>query len=339
MKLFEQVARALAEKRRVALTTVVATAGSTPRHAGARMAVDEGGVTWGTIGGGRIELEVTDAAREVAAGGAPRRVKHHLVRDLAMCCGGSMELVIGPAAPSADAIAGAAEAARTRRPAILDTPLDGGPLALRAADRAEARRWRHPAVDGDVLREAIGLGERVLVFGAGHVGRAIGELARRCDFEVIACDDGDTGALDPEPAWADRVVDSFDLADAARALGGLGAGDLVLIVTRDHAVDQRILEQYLAGPAGCAVDELDFVGMIGSRGKVGRFRKRVEARGLLDGAGAARWARLHAPVGLDLGAETPEEIAVAVVAQLVAVRRRGEARAGGWARGDAGTAP
>ena len=64
--------------------------------------------------------------------------------------------------------------------------------------------------------------------------------------------------------------------------------------------------------------------MIGSRGKVGRFRKRLEARGLLDGElGAARWARLRAPIGLDLGAETPEEIAVAIAAELVARRRRG----------------
>jgi xanthine dehydrogenase accessory factor len=300
------------------------------------MAVAEDGTSWGTVGGGRIELEVTEAAKEIAAGGAPRRVRHHLVRDLAMCCGGSMDVAIGPAAPSADALARAAEAARTRRPAILETPLDGGPLAIRDATRAEARAWRHPAIDGEVLREAVGLAERVLVFGAGHVGRAIGELARRCEFEVVACDDGDTGAVDPPPAWADQVVESFDVADAARALGGLGAGDLLLIVTRDHAVDQRILEQLLAGPAGCAVDELDFVGMIGSRGKVGRFKKRVEARGLLAGPGAARWARLHAPVGLDLGAETPEEIAVAVVAQLVAVRRRGEAAAGGWRRLDSG---
>jgi len=336
VKLFAQTARVMAEGRRVALATVVATAGSTPRHPGARMIVAEDGTAWGTVGGGRIELEVTEVAREIAAGGAPRRVKHHLVRDLAMCCGGSMEIAIGPAAPSADAIAAAAAAVAARRPAILDTPLDGGPLTVRAVDRAEARRWRHPAISDGVLREAIGLSERVLVFGAGHVGRAIGELVRRCDFEVVVCDDGDTGAIAEPPAWADQVVDSFDVADAARALGGLGAGDLVLIVTRDHAVDQRILEQLLAGPPGCAVDDLDFVGMIGSRGKVGRFRKRVEARGLLEGPGAARWARLHAPVGLDLGAETPEEIAIAVVAQLVALRRRGVAEAGAWRRGDTG---
>ena len=79
--------------------------------------------------------------------------------------------------------------------------------------------------------------------------------------------------------------------------------------------------------------------MIGSRGKVGRFRKRLEAKGLLDGErGAARWARLRAPIGLDLGAETPEEIAIAIAAELVAQRRRGEAGAGRWGRPDDGEA-
>lgn len=336
MKLFDQVLGALAEGRPVALATVVATAGSTPRHPGARMAVGADGASWGTIGGGRIELEVSEAARAVAAGAPARRVRHHLVRDLAMCCGGSMEVVIAAAAPSADALVAAAAATRDRSPLLLDTPLDGGAMVARPVGRAEARPWRHPTLDGGALREAIGLRERVLVFGAGHVGRAVGELLARCDFDVVLCDDGDTGALVAPAPWARQVVESFEVGDIAAALGGLGAGDLALIVTRDHAVDQRILEQLFAGTV---LDDADFVGMIGSRGKVGRFRKRLEARGLLDGErGVARWARLHAPVGLDLGAETPEEIAIAVAAQLIAQRRRGEPVAGRWRRGDDGAA-
>ncbi len=338
MKIFEPVAAAVAAGRAVALATVVDTAGSTPRHLGARMAIADDGATWGTIGGGRIELEVTSAGRAVAAGAPPVRARHHLVRDLAMCCGGAMEVVIAPVGPSAAVLAAAAAAVRARRPAVLDTPLDGGPLRLHEVPRAEAAAWRRPArsPDGAALREAVGVGERVVVLGAGHVGRAIGAAAARCDFEVVLCDDGDTGALDAPAPWASVVVDSFDLDDVARAVGGLGGGDAVLIVTRDHAVDQRILEQALVR------DDLalDFLGMIGSRGKVGRFHKRLVARGALDGArGAARWARLTAPIGLDLGAETPEEIAVAVVAQLIALRRRGAAEAGRWQRGEPGEAP
>lgn len=329
VKLFAQMLDALSAGRRVAVATVVATSGSTPRHPGARMAVADDGTTWGTIGGGRIEVEVIAAAREVANGGAPRRVRHHLVRDLAMCCGGTMDVAIGVA--EREAIAAADQAQRSRTPLILETPGDGGAWRVVAASRVEARAWTRAREEDGVLREAIGLGERVLVFGAGHVGRAVAELAHRCDFEIVLCDDGETGALAAPPEWA-TVVDSFDLADAARALGGLGAGDVVLVVTRDHAVDQKLVEQLLAGVSGVDVDALAFTGMIGSRGKVGRFKKRAEVRGLLAGVGAERWARIHAPVGLDLGAETPEEIAIAVVAQLVAMRRRGEATAGAWGR-------
>lgn len=331
MKLFAQILSALDGGRAVALATVVATGGSTPRHPGARMAIADDGTTWGTIGGGRIELEVTAAGREVAAGAAPRRVQHHLVRDLAMCCGGKMDVLVAPVASSADALRAAIAASKERTPLLLDTPLDGGALIATPVSAAEARGWRRTRLDGERLREAFGVRARVVVFGAGHVGRAIGELANRCELEVVLCDDGDTGALAADAPWAARVVESFEVADVAAALGGLGAGDRLLIVTRDHAVDQRILERLVGGGIpGCAVDDLDFVGMIGSRGKVGRFAHRLDARGLLAGDGAARWARVHAPVGLDVGAETPEEIAVAVVAQLIALDRRGEPAVGVW---------
>jgi len=143
---------------------------------------------------------------------------------------------------------------------------------------------------------------------------------------VIACDDGDTGALDASPAWADQVIESFDVAEVERRIGGFGSDDYVLVITRDHAIDQQLLEALIAR------DELGYLGMIGSRGKVGRFKKRLEHKGLLaDEQGHARWVRLRAPVGLDLGAETPAEIAISIAAELVAVRRRGAPTAGDWA--------
>jgi xanthine dehydrogenase accessory factor len=305
-----------------ALATVVEASGSTPRHLGARMVVTADGGQLGTVGGGRIEQEVVAAAREVAAGAPARRVRHHLVRDLAMCCGGTMELVIAPLAPSAPALAAVVAARRARRPVQLVTPLDGAPLAVREVD-AGARNLARAARGADALVELVRPAERLILFGAGHVGRAIGPLARSCGFEVVVCDDGDTGALEATPAWADAMVASFDVADVVKVTGGLGDGDHVLIVTRDHAVDQRILEQLIDR------DDLAYLGMIGSRGKVGRFRKRLAMKGLADDA---RWARLRAPIGLDLGAETPEEIAVAVVAELIALRRRGVPQAGDWTR-------
>jgi xanthine dehydrogenase accessory factor len=353
--------RALETGRGVAIAAVVGVSGSTPRHLGARMAVADDGEQWGTVGGGKIEQLVVAAAREVAGGAAPRVVRQHLVRDLAMCCGGAMEVAITPAAPSREAIERLVAAigrqrravcvddppARKRKslqspvsspqdgaslgdrrletgdlsPIVLVTPLDGSPLEVREVRDGDPKPHRPQVVDG-ALVERLGDAERVVLFGLGHVARELGPLLSRLGFSVVVCDDGDTGALAAAPpAWAASVIESFDAAEVERVLGGFSPGDHVLIVTRDHAIDQQLLETLITR------DDLGYLGMIGSRGKVGRFRKRLEAKGLYD---EARWQRLRAPIGLDIGAETPEEIAVAIAAELVAQRRRGIAAAGDW---------
>lgn len=316
-----QALRALDAGRGVAIAAVIGASGSTPRHLGARMAVADDGEQWGTVGGGRIEQLVTAAAREVAGGAAPRVVKQHLVRDLAMCCGGSMEVVVTPAAPSRAAIAAAAG---NRTPHVLLTPLDGGPLTVRAPAPGDPRP-HHPVVQDGVLIERLGAAERAIIFGLGHVARHLGPLLAGIGFQVIVCDDGETGATDERVAWATEVIESFDVVEVERRIGGFGVDDRVLIVTRDHAIDLKLLEQLFVH------DELGYLGMIGSRGKVGRFKKRLDARGLLaDDAGQARWARLRAPVGFNVGAETPEEIAIAIAGELVAVRRLGTPHPIAW---------
>lgn len=312
---FAQALRALEAGRGVAIATVIGAHGSTPRHLGARMAIATDGEQWGTVGGGKIEQLVAAAACEVAGGASPRVVRQHLVRDLAMCCGGSMDVLLTPGAPSRAALVALAE---TLRPQILLTPLEGAPLEIRAVRDGDPRP-HHPAVVEDVLVERVGATERAILFGLGHVARHLGPLLGTLGFTVIVCDDGETGALGAAqpPAWAARVIESFDPAEVERLVGGFDGQDHVLVITRDHAIDQRLLEALIVH------DELGYLGMIGSRGKVGRFKKRLEARGLLDGAvGEARWARLRAPIGLDLGAETPEEIAIAIAAELVCRRRR-----------------
>jgi xanthine dehydrogenase accessory factor len=315
--LFAAALSALDSGRGVAIAAVTGASGSTPRHLGARMVVASDGEQWGTIGGGRIEALVFEAAKEVAGGAAPRVVRQHLVRDLAMCCGGSMEVAITPAAASREVLA---KLAGSREAQVLVTPLDGGALSVRPP-RAGDPTAHQPAIEGESLIERVGASERAIVFGLGHVGRTLGPLLANLGFSVIVCDDGETGAIDLPPAWADQVIDSFDGAEVERRLGGFGTNDYVLIVTRDHAIDQKLLEQLIGR------DDIGYLGMIGSRGKVGRFRKRLEAKGLFD---EARWERVRAPIGLDIGAETPEEIAVAIAAELVTRRRRGVTAVGDW---------
>ena len=313
---------ALDAGRGVAIATVIGAHGSTPRHLGARMVVAADGEQWGTVGGGRIEQVVVERAKEVAAGATPAVVRHHLVRDLAMCCGGSMEVALTPAAASRETLV----ALRTlSAPTMLVTPLDGGPWSLRPPAEGDPRAHQ-PRIVGDALVERLGALERAIIFGLGHVARSLGPLLATVSFTVIACDDGDTGATVVSPAWASEVIESFDPVEVERHVGGFNEDDYVLIVTRDHAVDQKLLEALIAH------EEIGYLGMIGSRGKVGRFEKRLRAKGLLDGpVGERRWAKLRAPIGLDLGAETPDEIAIAIAAELIARRRRGSATPGDWA--------
>src|SRR5690349_3755786 len=142
---FAAALAALDGGRGVAIAAVTAASGSTPRHLGARMAVAADGEQWGTVGGGKIEQLVVAAAREVASGGEPRTIRQHLVRDLAMCCGGSMEVAITAAGPSRAAIAGLAA---TRRARMLVTPLDGSPLIVRDPAAGDPRA-HEPVVQGD----------------------------------------------------------------------------------------------------------------------------------------------------------------------------------------------
>ncbi len=318
---FAAALAALDAGRGVAIAAVVGAKGSTPRHLGARMAIAADGEQWGTIGGGQIERLVADAAREVAGGAAAKTIRQHLVRDLAMCCGGAMDVAITPAAASREALERLGE---LRGAHALETPLDGRPLVVRPA-RPSDPRIHAPDVQGDRLVERIGGAERAIVFGLGHVTRGLGPMLHDLGFTIILCDDNETGALAEPPTWAQQILETFDAAEVEQAVGGLGPDDYVLVLTRDHAIDQKLLEYLIAR------DEIGYLGMIGSRGKVGRFHKRLVAKGLVgDAVGDARWAKLSAPIGLDLGAETPDEIAIAIAAELVARRRRGAATVGDW---------
>ena len=156
---------------------------------------------------------------------------------------------------------------------------------------------------------------RLFVFGAGYIGKPLVAMATACGFEVTVVDGRSEWA---EPArFPGAAVRCQDPEDAARALD-LGPGDYACVVTHDHALDQRVVRILIRRP-------LRFLGMIGSREKQRRFVQRLRGQG----HGDEEIARLHTPLGLAIGAATPEEIAVSVLAQLIAVRR-GIAIEPGW---------
>lgn len=156
---------------------------------------------------------------------------------------------------------------------------------------------------------------RLVVFGAGYLARPIAALAAGCGFAVTV--------VDERPEWATperfpgMTVRCEDAEGVARAFAWR-AGDHAIVVTHDHALDQRLVQHLLP-------HALAFTGMIGSLGKQRKFALRLRARGFDDAA----IARLRTPLGVAIGAQTPEEIAVSVVAELIAARR-GAAPERGW---------
>ena len=156
---------------------------------------------------------------------------------------------------------------------------------------------------------------RLFVFGAGYIARPIAALGSACGFTVTVVDGREEWAV-PE-RFPGMSVRCEAPEDAARDLP-MQSRDYAVVVTHDHALDQRVVQELLRRP-------LAFTGMIGSLAKQRKFALRLRARGFSD----EQIARLRTPLGLAIGAQTPEEIAVSVVAELVAVRRGG-APERGW---------
>lgn len=301
-----------------ALATVARVRGSTPVPAGVKMLVGGEGRLLGTVGGGCVEADVIAAALDAQRRGRPAIVTHHLNADLAgdlgLSCGGTVDIFVEPLIPD-PAYAAVLEAAARADAGIVTTATEwtGGPRKTfqpvspeRAGSGAAASLSR----DRRQVIERLVPAPRVIVFGAGHVGAAIARAADAAGFRVVVIDDRPEFA--DARAFPDRVTVAASELDDALAQFPIGPLDAVIIATRGHRHDAVILERVAASPAS-------YVGLLGSKRK-----KAVVTKGLA-AAGVPRvaLARVRVPVGLAIGAVTPEEIAVSVVAELVAWRRQG----------------
>jgi xanthine dehydrogenase accessory factor len=297
-----------------ALATVARTRGSTPVPAGAKMLVGPEGRLAGSVGGGCVEAEVITAALAARVAGRPAVVTHHLNADLAgdlgLSCGGSLDVFVEPLVREPSYIA-VLQAAAEAGAGVVRTATDwsrgliktfepvGAPSRGRAAMLTADRRF---------VIERLMPAPRVLVFGAGHVGGAIARAADAAGFRVAVVDDR------PEFADPARFPDTVTVLAAAPAEAlarvRLTARDAIVVATRGHRQDAEILALVAACDAG-------YVGMLGSK------RKKIVVTKGLSRAGVPRQAlaRVRVPIGLAIGAETPEEIAVSVVAELIEFRR------------------
>jgi len=298
-----------------AMATVARVRGSTPVPSGTKMLVGEAGRLIGSVGGGCVEADVIGAALEAQARRQPAMMTHHLNADLAgdlgLSCGGTVDIFVEPVV-SDDAYVRVLEAAAGAESGVVRTAVrwEAGPTKTFEPLPPDAPRGEPATLtkDGRFVVERIITAPRVFVFGAGHVGAAIGRAAAAAGFRVVMIDDR------PEYADPARFENGVGVlvgdADAALARYPLSAADAVVIATRGHRNDALILERVATSPAG-------YVGLLGSRRK-----KAVVTKGLTTaGVPAKALKRVRVPVGFAIGAVTPEEIAVSVVAELIAWRR------------------
>ncbi|HSS98321.1 MAG TPA: XdhC/CoxI family protein [Terriglobales bacterium] len=257
MDIYEEIVQLRRDGRRGAVATIVNVQGSIPSFKTAKMLVRDDGSIVGTIGGGCVEAEVWQAAREVMESEKPRTLKFNLNQnpkdDTGLVCGGTLDIFIEPVLP----------------PALL------------------------------------------YMFGAGHVAFNLYKVASNAGFDVTVVDDREAYAnRERFPDAKEVIADDFD-----KAMSRLSPTDsaYIVILTRGHRDDMRVLRWAVQTPAR-------YIGMIGSKRKTIAIFRELLAEGISE----QLFERVHAPIGLDIGAVTPEEIAVAITAELIAHRRNVE---------------
>jgi xanthine dehydrogenase accessory factor len=254
MDIYEEIVQLRREGRRGALATIINVQGSIPSFETAKMLVRDDGTIAGTIGGGCVEAEVWQAAKEVMQEEKPRSLTFNLNNnpkyDSGLVCGGTLEVYIEPVLPAST----------------------------------------------------------LYIFGAGHVALNLYKVARMAGFDIIVVDDREAYANRQRfPEAKDVYAEDFD-----RVLNQLSPNETsyLVITTRGHRDDMRVLRWAVETPAR-------YIGMIGSQRKVIAIYKELEREGIA----REKLERVYAPMGVDIGAITPEEIAVSVAAELIAVRR------------------
>jgi len=256
--IYSEIVRLRKAGQKCALATIVQVNGSIPSYESAKMLVREDGSMMGTIGGGCVEAEVWNAAREVIETSKPRHLTFSLGQDAAydngLICGGQLNIFVEPVEPQPQAI----------------------------------------------------------IFGGGHVSKSISKVANLAGFSTVVVDDREAFANkerfpEAEATHADEYENVFPQLN-------ITSSSYLIIVTRGHRDDMRVLRWAVSTPA-------KYVAMIGSKRKTISVVKELEKEGLP----RHLFEKIFAPMGLEIGAESPEEIAISVVAEMIAMRRSPEA--------------
>ncbi len=318
----EQAQNWLRAGRKVALATVIRTWGSAPRPAGSQLAIAEGGLMAGSVSGGCVEGAVVEEALEALRDGRPRRLEYGVSDEdafaVGLACGGTIEVLVEPVGiglgPGPDELQALVRARAQRRPLAWQVNLQSWERRLApppgAADAALQARFDADSsgLDGPWLSVIHNPPPRLIAVGAVHIAQALLPMARIAGHDVLL--------VDPRAAFAsarrfpgETILDEWP--DEALERIGLDARSAVVTLTHDPKLDDPAIRAALASP-------VYYLGCLGSKRTHAKRLERLRAAGLREEA----LARIHAPVGADIGARSPAEIAVAILAEITEALRR-----------------
>jgi xanthine dehydrogenase accessory factor len=300
--------------RRVAVATVVATRRSAPRPVGSKLAVSEQGELIGSVSGGCVESDVVFAAQEVLAGGPPRLLTYGITDEMAfgigLPCGGEIDVFVE-------------ELTDAERADVTLTVVAGEGVGERLDDPElvqEARRRGRSHVlefaDRTVLADVLAPPTRLFVYGAVDTAEALCRAAKLLGWQTVVADARASFATPERIPSADELLLLWP--DEALAQVQPDLGTAVIVLTHDDKFDLPLIHRALGSDAF-------YVGWIGSRRNQERRRELLREEGVTDD----ELDRIAGPTGLDIGADTPAETAVSILAEIIAVRAN---RAGGRLR-------
>jgi xanthine dehydrogenase accessory factor len=306
MQVLGAVQRWNAEGRKVALVTVARTWGSSPRPPGAWLALRDDGMVQGSVSGGCIEDDLILRMKDGRiAGVQPFALSYGVGKDDAtrfgLPCGGTLELVVEPA-PDVEALTAFAARIASGELMLRSIDVERGGVAYASGSRGDAVQWH----DGK-LTTVHGPRRRLLIIGAGQISFYLAQMALPLDYQVIVCDPRIEYSSEWHVPGTELRTDMPD--DAVLALG-LDPNSAVVALTHDPKLDDMALLEALKSPAF-------YVGALGSKANNDKRRARLQEHFDIS---AEEAARLHGPVGLPIGSRTPPEIAVAILAEMTAVK-------------------
>ena len=294
---------------RVVAATLVGTERSAPREPGAAMAISERGDVAGSLTGGCVEPALYEEARAILAGSPPRLVTYGIADEAAfeagLPCGGTVHVFLNELQPSVvEELAGVVSA---DEPVALAQTVSGPQIGAQELIPVDGRA--DPVLEGDVFVLPLLPRPRMYVFGAGDHAAAVARAGSLLEYHVTVCDARGrllTRERFPEPdelvvAWPHEFLDTAAVDERTA----------ICVLTHDHKFDVPLLQSALATSAG-------YIGALGGKKTREDRAEQLRAEGVTD----EQVARIHAPIGLDIGAKTPEEVGVAVAAEIVALRRK-----------------